>query len=85
MLDQLTNEQLLSHLIGIGQITRTRAQELKYFTDNLPAKLAEAMGDPQKESSLRYGLDTYLSNLEELLKRGRQAQAEIERRIPAKV
>jgi primosomal protein N'' len=84
MLDAYTDEQLLSHLTGLGQWTKVRAQELYYFTEHLPATVAEAKGDPVKETSTLYALKTYIGAVQEMANRCREAQVELERRISVK-
>lgn len=84
MLERYTDAQLLEHLKGLGEWSRIRAQELKYFTEHLPEKLAAAAGDRQKEASLRYALSVYVGALQEMVDRTREAQAELDRRAAVK-
>lgn len=84
MLNRYTDEQLLNHLTGLGQWVKIRAQELGYFTQHLPAKLADAGCDPQKQASLQYALLVYLEALEETVSRCRSAQEEFNRRAKVK-
>lgn len=80
MLEKYTDEQLLSHLAGLGEWTRIRAQELKYFCEHLPARHAAAAGNPRQQESLRYALNTYIGAVEEISRRCREAEAEYARR-----
>jgi hypothetical protein len=80
-----TEEQLLHHLAGLGQWTRIRAQELRHFTEQLPSLLKEAGEDPARAASLHYALRTYITGVQDMVDRCREAQQELERRTAAKV
>lgn len=80
MLERYTDEQLMSHLIGLGQWTQIRARELKHFTEQLPAKMAEAGEDPVRQATLRYALHIYIDGVQDLVHRCREVQAEVDRR-----
>jgi hypothetical protein len=78
MLDRFTDEQLLAHLAGLGEWAAIRAGELQYVTERLSEEFAKA--DPPRKASLRYALSVYVEGVEELARRCREAQAELERR-----
>lgn len=84
MLSQMTDEQLVHHLVGLGQWAKIRAQELKYFTEHLqPQQLQAAPGSAQS-ANLQYALATYIGGVEEIMQRCREAEAELGRRLAQK-
>jgi hypothetical protein len=80
MLTAYSEEQLLSHLTGLGAWTAVRAGELRHFVEHLEEQMAAAGGRPGRGDSLRYALGVYIDGVEDLVRRCREVEAELVRR-----